>query len=198
MQAGFDTAYQSGLRADGATETGDTQALGDIDLQFGWGYAGEKLRVLAGASLVLPTGDYTPNVPSIGFGNFYTLRPSVQAVYLPAPEIALAGKLTVGLNTRNSDNHLRSGDWAGLELAAGYRTPVGPVGVHAVYVQQYQDDSNNSFGASRISETNVGAFFTTRAPFIPGASLTLQYMGTVDARNARSGRFLQARILKLF
>ena len=198
VQGAFGAGYQNSLSQQSTGETGVTQALGDIDLQVGWGYVTEKFRMLTGASLVLPTGDYAPNVPSIGFGKFYTLRPSIQAVYLPVPEVALAGKVTVGLNTRNSDNHLRSGDWLGLELAAGYRTPVGPVGLHTVYVQQYQADSGNSLGQSRLSETNIGAFFTTKAPLIDGASLTLQYMETVDARNARSGRFIQARVLKLF
>lgn len=198
VQAQFDGRFAGGLAAQSSASTGQVTAFGDSDLQFGWLHAGERLRMLAGASIVLPTGRYsTGPAPDIGFGNFYTLRPSFQAAYLPTPDIALAGKLTVGLNTRNKDNQLRSGDWVSLEAAAGYRTPIGPVGVHSVWVQQTQGDSRNPFGASKLMSTNVGAFFTTRVPGVD-AILTLQYMATVDSRNARSGTYSQARLIKLF
>lgn len=198
VNAAFDAKFADGLAAQSAASSGEVTALGDCDLQFGWLHADEQLRVLAGVSLVLPTGQYAAGpAPNIGFGHFYTLRPAVQAAWLPNPEIAFAAKLTVGLNSRNSANHLRSGDWAGFEAAAGYKTPLGPVGVHMVAVRQYQDDSGNAFGASRLSSTNVGAFFTTKLPVVE-AVLTLQTMATVDSRNARSGTYTQARLIKLF
>ena len=198
VQAQFDTKFGNGLAAQSAASTGQVTAFGDTDIQFGWLHAGEQLRMLAGASLVLPTGGYkTGPAPNIGFGNFYTLRPSFQAAYLPTPDIAISGKLTVGLNTRNKDNQLRSGDWIGLEAAAGYKTPIGPIGLHSVWVQQTQGDSNNSFGASKLTSTNVGTFFTTKLPVVD-AIMTLQYMATVDSRNARSGSYSQARLIKLF
>ena len=148
----FDTKFGNGLAAQSAASSGEVSALGDTDLQFGWLYAGEQFRMLAGASLVPAHRAIRRRAlrPGIGFGHFYTLRPAFQAAWLPTPDIAISGKLTLGLNTRNSANHLRSGDWAGFEAAAGYRTPVGPIGVHMVIVQQYQDDSRNTFGASRL------------------------------------------------
>ena len=198
VQAQFDNKFGAGLAAQSAASTGQVTALGDSDLQFGWLHADEKLRMLAGVSLVLPTGQYASGpAPNIGFGHFYTLRPAFQAAYLPTPDIAFSGKLTVGLNTRNSENHLRSGDWVGLEAAAGYRTPIGPIGLHSVWVQQTQGDSGNAFGASKLTSTNVGAFFTTKLPVVD-AIATLQYMATVDSRNARSGTYAQARVIKLF
>ncbi len=198
VQGQFDTKFGNGLAAQSAASTGQVTSFGDSDIQFGWLRAGEQFRMLAGASLVLPTGGYKAGpAPNIGFGNFYTLRPSFQAAYLPMPDIAISGKVTVGLNTRNKDNQLRSGDWVGLELAAGYKTPIGPIGLHSVWVQQTQGDSNNSFGASKLMSTNVGAFFTTRVPVVD-AILTLQSMATVDSRNARSGTYTQARMIKLF
>ena len=66
-----------------------------------------------------------------------------------------------------------------------------------MWVQQTQADSNNSFGASKLMSTNVGAFFTTKVPVVD-AILTLQYMATVDSRNARAGSYSQARLIKLF
>ncbi len=46
--------------------------------------------------------------------------------------------------------------------------------------------------------TNVGAFFTTKLPVVE-AIMTLQYMATsMDSRNARSGAYSQARLIKMF
>lgn len=158
----------------------------------------EQLRVLAGASLVLPTGRYDARSgPDIGYGNFYTFRPAVQVGYLPTPDIAFAAKLTLGFNTRNEDNDLRSGNWAGLESAAAYKTRIGAMGLHTVYVQQFQDDSNNPWGASRFRMFNAGGFFTTKVPGID-AALTLQFMKTTDSRNAKAGDFSQVRLIKVF
>ncbi len=198
VNAAFDAHFAGGLAAQSAAATGEVSALGDTDLQFGWLQAGEQLRMLAGVSLVLPTGQYAAGpAPNIGFGHFYTLRPAFQAAYLPTPEIAFSGKVTMGLNTRNTANHLRSGDWIGFEAAAGYRTPLGPIGVHMVSVRQFQDDDGNSFGASRLSSTNVGAFLTTKLPVVD-AVMTLQTMVTAESRNARSGTYSQVRLIKLF
>lgn len=198
VQAGFDRQFQSTVAAMAAAEGGSVSGIGDMELHAGWRHATDELRVLAGASLVLPTGRYNQaSGPDIGFGNFYTLRPAAQLVYLPRPDIALAGRVTVGLNTRNRDNDLRSGNWASLEGAAGYLTRLGPVGVHVVHAQQYQDDSNNRWGPSRYRSTNAGLFWTTRVPVLD-VVLTLQHMATVQSRNAKNGTYSQVRVSKSF
>ena len=198
VNAGFERSYQSALAASSAAQNGDVSGLGDIEVQGGWLYTDERWRVLAGASLVMPTGRYSEGPsPDIGAGNFYTLRPSVQLGYLVTPEIALAGKMTVGLNTRNRDNDLRSGNWLGFEGAAAYKTAIGVIGLHAVRVQQYQDDSNNPWGAARLRSTTAGAFFTTVVPGID-AALTLQFVRTLDSKYAKSGTFTQLRLIKAF
>jgi hypothetical protein len=104
--------------------------------------------------------------------------------------------VSLGLNSRNRDNQLRSGNWFGLELAAGYMTPIGVVGVHALRVQQYQDDDHNPFGASRFRSTNAGVFFTTRLPVVD-AIMTLQYVDATASRNAKHGSLTQLRLIKL-
>jgi hypothetical protein len=198
VSAGFDAKYQGGLAAQAASETGEISGIGDTDLLMGWVFSDDKLRVLAGASLVLPTGKYdSAPGPDIGFGNFYTLRPAVQAAYLPRPDISVSGKFTLGFNTTNKDNNLKSGNWAALEGAAAYMTPIGPVGVHMIYANQYQDDTGNPWGSSRFQTTNGGVFFTTKIPGIDTV-MTAQYMSTIDSRNAKSGTFAQLRFLKAF
>jgi hypothetical protein len=201
VQAGvagqFNSQYQAGLAGQGAASSGVLHGAGDAELMMGWQLVREQWRVLAGAALVLPTGKYNaaPD-PDTGTGNFRTLRPALQVAYLPTPQVALGAKLSLGLNTRNRDNQLRSGNWAGLELAAGYMTPIGVVGLHALRVQQYQDDDNNPFGASRFRSTNAGAYFTTKVPVLD-AVLTLQYIDTTSSRHAKHGSFTQLRIIKL-
>ncbi len=201
VQAGvasqFGGQYQAGLDGQGAAATGVLHGVGDVELMAGWQLVGERWRVLAGTSLVLPTGKYEADPqPDAGTGNFRTLRPALQLAYLPTPHTALGAKLSLGLNSRNRDNQLRSGNWFGVELAAGYKTPVGVVGLHALRVQQYQDDEHNPFGPSRFRSTNAGAFFTTLVPGLD-AALTLQYIDTTASRNAKHGSFTQLRLVKL-
>jgi hypothetical protein len=197
-QAQFGTQYQAAVSAQTADMNGDVSGIGDMELLAGWEYVGEKLRVLAGGSIVLPTGKYDKGAaPDIGTGNFFTFRPALQAAYLPTPDIGLAGKVTIGLNTRNRDNDLRSGNWVGLEAAAGYKTRIGVFGLHGVHVQQYQDDDNNPLGPSRLRSTHAGAFFTTKVPGID-AALTVQYMATTSSHNAKHGDFMQLRLIKTF
>ncbi len=198
VQGQFGAQYQGALSAQGASATGEISGIGDVELQAGWLYAGQQWRVLAGGSLILPTGKYDSGpAPDIGAGNFTTLRPALQLGYLPTPDLALGAKLSLGLNTRNRDNHLRSGNWAGLEAAAGYKTPIGVVGLHAIHMRQYQDDDNNPLGTSRFRSTNSGAFFTTKITPID-AVVTIQYIATTASRNAKSGTFTQIRVIKLW
>lgn len=198
VQGQFGAQYQGALAAQGASASGDISGFGDVELQAGWLYVGEKWRVLAGGSLILPTGKYDSGpAPDIGAGNFTTLRPTLQLGYLATPALAVAAKLSLGLNTRNRDNQLRSGNWAGLELAAGYKTPIGIVGLHGIHLRQYQDDDNNPLGASRFRSTNTGAFFTTRIAPIDTV-VTIQYIATTASRNAKAGTFAQIRLIKLW
>lgn len=199
VQSGFGSGYQAGLSAQAAAESGHTTGIGDIELAAAWMIKNGPWKVRAGAAWVLPTGSYSAaSKPNIGFGNYYTLRPEVQATYMPSAKIALSGKLIMGFNTKNKDSQLKSGDWIGLEAAAGYMTPIGPVGLHGVHVRQYQDDENNPmFGASRLELTGLGAFFTTRLPLMD-AIVTLQHMVTTSSRNARHSNFSQLRIVKQF
>ncbi|MGZ8287680.1 MAG: transporter [Telluria sp.] len=201
VQAGvasqFGSQYQGGLAAQGAAASGVLDGAGDAEVMAGWQFVGERWRVLGGAALVLPTGKYSADPgPDTGTGNFRTLRPALQLAYLPTPRLAFGTKLSLGLNSRNRDNQLRSGNWFGVELAAGYMTPVGVVGLHALRVQQYQDDDGNPFGPSRFRSTNAGAFFTTKVPGLD-AIVTLQYIDTTASRHAKHGSFTQLRLVKL-
>lgn len=198
VQSTFGTGYQANIAAQTDARNGEVTGFGDLELSAGWIYVNSPWKVRAGASLILPTGKYNASAgPDIGYGNFYTFRPEVQATYMATPKVALSGKAVLGFNTRNKDNQLLSGDWYGLEAAAGYMTPIGPFGLHAVYVDQYKDDENNVYGASRFQVTGFGGFFTTRIDAI-GATINLQHMVTTDSKNARHSNYTQVRLIKQF
>lgn len=199
VQSAFGANYQANINALANERNGEATGFGDLELSAAWLYADGPWKARVATSLILPTGKYSASAgPDIGLGNFYTIRPEVQVTYMPTPKIALAGKAVLGFNTRNKDNQLRSGDWYGLEAAAGYMTPVGPLGLHAVYVKQYKDDQNNPlFGASRFGLTGIGAFFTTRIEALD-TTVTVQHMVTAKSQNARHSNFTQVRFVKRF
>lgn len=197
-QAQFNSSYQAALAAQSGSGSGEVSGLGDVELQAGWLHGDERLRTRVGASLVLPTGNFDPGAgPDVSLGNFYTLRPVGQLTWLATPKVALSGRITMGINSRNDDTQVRSGNWMSLESAVGYRTRLGIVGLHAIRLQQLQDDSNNPWGASRLRMTSAGAFVTTQVPLID-TTLTLQYMSTNASENAKHGRFTQLRMSKEF
>ncbi|MGM3276683.1 hypothetical protein [Ralstonia sp. 24A2] len=74
---------------------------------------------------------------------------------------------------------------------------IGVFGLHTVFVQQYQSDSNNPWGTIRYRTVNAGGFFTTKVPGID-AAVTIQYMRTVASHNAKAGDLTQIRIIKVF
>jgi len=200
VQAGFNNRYQGSLNAAGAAATGDAESLGDLSLFGGWIYATGNVRIVTGASLVAPTGNYDQNKPTnISTGDFYTLRPGIQIGWRPTDRIAVGAKATLGINSKNRKTDVKSGDWLGLEGALGYMTPVGPIGLQAVYVHQYQNDSGdgNVYGANRLRSMNLGVFATTKIPGID-TYCTLHYMRTVSSRNAQSGQFVQLRFVRPF
>ena len=197
-QAGFNTAYQAGLAAQAAANTGSVEGMGDAEVTAAWVYRKDNLKVIAGLTLALPTGQYDANSAiNIGFGNFYTLRPGVAVAYNASPSWTLAARGALAFNTRNRDNHLKSGDYTALDLAAAYRSPIGVIGPHVLIVKQHEDDDGGTQGANRFSASGAGIFYTTLIPGI-NAGLNLSYMKMIDARNALSGSFTQVRISKAF
>jgi len=103
----------------------------------------------------------------------------------------------LGINSPNTDNGIRTGNYWGLDMAAAYLTPIGVFGPHVLQVTQYEDDQGGTFGSNRFNATGAGLFYTTLiAPINAGLNLT--YMKMVDSRNALSGSFVQIRLTKAF
>lgn len=197
-QNGFNTAYQAQLAAQSGQASGVVDGIGDTEVTAAWVYRQDNLKLITGLTVALPTGKYDANDPlSVGFGNFYTVRPGVAVAFNPSPSWTLGARGSLAFNTRNKDNHIKSGDFGTLDLAAAYRSPFGVFGPHVLMVRQYKDDDGGALGPNRFSATGVGAFFTTLIPGLD-AAVNLSYMKMVEAKNALSGSFFQIRASKAF
>jgi hypothetical protein len=197
VQSSLNSSYEAGLAARASDATGVVQGWGDAEISASWVYREADTLLVTGLTLALPTGKYSPlgNTPNIGFGNFYTLRTGLAVSYNATPDWRLGAKVSLGFNTRNKDTDVRSGNFAGVDLAALYRTSFGSVGPHLLYVQQYQQDSIDKYG--KFNGTSAGALFTALIKPLD-ASINVSYMKTLTAANALSGSFLRVRVSKAF
>jgi hypothetical protein len=202
-QAAFGPGYQAGLISQGQTASVNTSGLGDIETSLLWEKTVDQFKIVGGATLALPTGNYSyvagTMKPNIGYGKYYTFRPGVGVAYTASENVTLGARGSLGFNTQNTENKVRSGDFYVIDLAAAFKTPVGVFGPHMTIMRQYTDDTggNVALGANRLSLTGAGAFATFPIASI-GAGLNLSYMKTIDARNSLAGSFIQARLSKAF
>lgn len=201
----LDGSLTNQLRGLNAAGSGQVGNFGDIELTTLWSRQTEKAKVAVGVTVSLPTGHYnTGNLDiNIGYGDFYTIRPGAAIAYKATDDLTLGARASVAFNTKNHDKNWRSGDFYALDLAAAYKTPIGVVGPHILYIQQFKDDigavtfTGAPMGANRFSSNSAGVFFTTLIPGI-NAGLNLSYMKTLESKNALSGSFIQARLSKVF
>ena len=202
VQDQFALAYPAKFAAEtaaaSAAASGTAADLGDMEVTGAWVRQTDDMKIIVGATLAMPTAKYDKNsVLNTGFGNYYTLRPGVAASGRASENLTLGAKVSLGLNSPNKDNGVRTGNFVGLDLAAAYLTPVGVFGPHVVYVSQYEDDQGGKFGGNRFNATGVGVFYTTLIRPI-NAGLNFSYMQMLDSRNALSGSFVQIRLTKAF
>jgi hypothetical protein len=200
------SGYQTSLASQSQSGSVNTSGLGDIETSLLWEKTIDKFKIVGGATLALPTGNYSyvKDVisPNIGYGKYYTFRPGVGVAYTASETVTLGARGSLGFNTQNTENKVRSGDFYVIDLAAAFKTPIGVFGPHVTMMRQYTDDKKDgqidpTLGANRVSLTGAGAFATFPIASI-GAGLNLSYMKTIDARNSLAGSFVQARISKAF
>lgn len=200
--AGATNQYKAALAAQGDSASISTSGLGDIEASLLWEKSMDALKIVAGATLVMPTGDYeySPGAlkPNIGFGNYYTLRTGLGMAYTASESMTVGARGSLGFNSQNMDSYVRSGDYYGIDLAAAFRTPVGVVGPHLTMLRQYTDDTGSALGANRLSITGAGFFYTVPIVALGKAGLNIAYMKTTDTKNSLIGDFVQARLTKVF
>ena len=198
IQGQFALKYQAELAANSTAASGSAADLGDMEVTGAWVRQTDDMKIIVGATLAMPTAKYDKNsVLNTGFGNYYTLRPGVAVSGRASEDLTLGAKVSLGLNSPNNDNGVRTGNFVGLDLAAAYLTPVGVFGPHVMYVSQYEDDQGGTFGGNRFNATGAGVFYTTLIRPI-NAGLNFSYMQMLNSRNALSGSFVQIRLTKAF
>jgi len=198
VQGQFALKYQAQLAANSTAASGSAADLGDMEVTGAWVRQTDDMKIIVGATLAMPTAKYDKNsVLNTGFGNYYTLRPGVAVSGRASEDLTLGAKVSLGLNSPNNDNGVRTGNFFGLDLAAAYLTPVGVFGPHVMYVSQYEDDQGGTFGGNRFNATGAGVFYTTLIRPI-NAGLNFSYMQMLNTRNALSGSFVQIRLTKAF
>lgn len=197
-QTSFSPKYQAGLGTQAATLSGSQSGIGDVEVTGAWIYQDPVVKVIAATTLALPTAQWDSVTGlNLGYGKFYTLRPSVAVAYNASDAWTLGARTSLAFNTRNTDNNVKSGNFYGIDLAAAYRTSVGVVGPHVVFVNQYEDDDGGKYGSNRFSTSGAGVFFATKIPSVD-VGVNLSYMQSFDAKNALSGSFVQIRFTKFF
>jgi hypothetical protein len=181
--------------------------MGDTELSLVWVHHHDRLKVVAGASLFVPTGDYDKTRgPNPGFGNFYTLRPGVAVTYSLNPKhtdeawdagVTVAGRVSYGINTKNKDTEYRSGNFVYLE--AGITKVMGnwAIGSNVLSVQQTSDDTGTGVpvGTGRYRNYGVGPFLSYKLPG-EDAGFNLHYSENFGSRNALVAKTLQLRFIK--
>lgn len=200
-QGVFAKGYQEKLAAGSSNASISTSGIGDIEASLLWEKSMDKLKVVVGASLGMPTGNYKYTAgslaPNISFGNYYTLRTGAGVAYTASENVTLGARGSLGFNSQNTDNYVRSGDFYAIDLAAAFITPVGVIGPHVTTLRQYTDDTGGSFGGNQVSVSGAGFFYTAPIAAWNGA-LNVSYMKTYDAKNSLMGEFVQFRFSRLF
>ena len=206
VAAAANAQVQSTLAASAATQNTDVSGLGDIELSAAWVRRIERLRVAANLNLHLPTGKYDrTRGPNPGFGDFYTLQPSVAVTYalgdsLDSPRwaqgVSLAGRVSYGVNSTNRDTDYRTGNFIALECAAVKVMGPWAVGANLLSVQQVTDDraAGVVVADSRYRSHAAGPFVAYK---FPGRDLAfnVQLSQSFGGRNALVARTLQLRLV---
>ena len=139
-----------------ASDSGQVTGIGDLEFGplFHW-EIGDNQSANFVPTIILPTGDYnaldsTPNpaFPSahaqrlnMGYGNFYTFRPSAQYAYIgDGWDVGARGVLS--FNTRNKDNGYYSGNMLNVDWQAmKFVTEDVRVGLQGYFVRQLNRDT---------------------------------------------------------
>jgi hypothetical protein len=194
----FSPQYQAGIDQLAESESGESTGWGDTELIAQWVKSDASARLILGTGLIVPTGRYSSMAgPDIGSGNFYTFKPQMIYVRRWEGKYAAGVRMAYGINSTNRDNDVRSGNFAGVELALSALTSVGSIGVHWMHARQTQDDTGGSWGTNRYRQSTAGLSFATLIPDTHWG-LSIQTSRSLASRNAQEGGFTQIKLGRSF
>lgn len=216
-KAGVDANTQLAVRLSAllAAQNVDVSGLGDTELTAVYTRHEDRLKVVAGVSVFVPTGDYDKNRgPNPGFGNFYTIRPGIALTYSLNPDqtasswdsgVTLAGRVSFGINGTNKDTEYRSGSFLFTEVAAVKVTGNWAFGANLSAIDQWTPDSGAGLIAGGATGLFTGGKFYRNhsiGPFIsykvPGtnAGVNLSYSKNFSSENALVVESVQVRLIR--
>lgn len=202
-----------------ASDSGKVTGMGDLEFGplFHWEIGDNQSANLV-PTIVVPTGDYTavdssplsplPNHAqrlNMGYGNFYTFRPSAQYAFIgDGWDVGVRGVLS--FNTRNKDNGYYSGNMVNVDWQAmKFVSEDVRVGLHGYLVRQLNRDtckagygvaaaqcSNNSLALASVAtgnKTSVNAVGPAVAWLKNGGEFLLEgkYLKEFKAKNRTEG-----------
>jgi hypothetical protein len=207
IAAAANAQVQAGVAATAAPQNADVTGFGDTELSAVWISQQDRLKIAAGVSLFLPTGNYDKTRgPNPGFGNFYTLRPGVALTYSLNPNhtssdwdsgVTIAGRVSYGINTTNTDTDYRSGNFLYLEGGVIKVSGNWALGANLLAIQQVTDDSGSGAvnGPGRYKNYGGGPFLSYKLPG-QDAGFNLHYSRNFGSENALVSHTWQLRFIK--
>lgn len=213
------TQQTAGAKLRAQSDSGQVTGMGDLEFGplFHW-EIGDNQSANFVPTLVIPTGDYTAidtNVPAalvgqgmtahsqrlnMGYGNFYTFRPSAQYAFIgDGWDAGVRGVLS--FNTRNKDNGYRSGNMLNIDWQLmKFVSEDVRVGLHGYLVRQFSDDSCAAgYGDPRASCSNRTFNRSTYDAVATGNRTSVDAVGPAVAWLKNGGEFLlEGKFLKEF
>lgn len=200
-------AVQAGVAASAAAQSIEVDGVGDTEMIMAWSMQSNRLKVVAGLSVWLPTGDYDKaRGPNPGFGDFYTVRTGVAMTYSLNPKhtdaawdagVTVAGRVALGSNSSNKETNYKSGNFVYFE--GGIVKVMGDfaIGVNVLGIQQISDDTGSGVaaGTGRYKNFGGGPFVSYKLPG-KDAGFNLHYSENFGSRNAIVVRTAQLRFIR--
>ncbi|MDE2077415.1 MAG: transporter [Burkholderiales bacterium] len=193
----YDYAFAAGAAMVNG-QSGKTTGMGDLEFGplFHW-EIGDHQAANFVPTIVLPTGDYdVTRRLNMGYGNFYTFRPSTQYAYI-GDGWDVGGRAVLSFNTRNKANGYYSGNMFNLDWQAmKFVTEDVRVGLQGYMVRQLSRDTCKA-GAGDTLDCSQSA--STMAAVATGNKTSVDAVGPAVAWLKNGGDFLlEGKFMKEF
>ncbi|MBP2859087.1 transporter [Dickeya oryzae] len=159
---------------------------------------GNNWHIGTGLGVYAPLGKYDDTAALNVAGNFWTIEPSLGVTYLK-DKWHFSSQLVYNTNTRNDDNHYRSGDQVFLNSTLTYRFgnwDIGPVGY---FMRQTTADSNHGgvthFGGNVFPKQEQAGLGLLASTTLGKAKVYTYYTQDLYAHNTVAGGKLWLNVL---
>lgn len=186
-----------------AAQSTSAQVTGLGDIEFGplfhW-EIGDHQAANFVPTVIVPTGDYSPyRRMNVGYGNFYTFRPSAQYAYIgDGWDVGVRGVFS--FNTRNKANGYYSGNMFNMDWQAmKFVTEDVRVGLQGYMVRQLNRDTQKLTDFSVPDRVAFGTLSASNTVGTTGNKTSADAVGPAVAWLKNGGEFLlEGKYMKEF